>query len=83
MKIPRELNERLKDAGRAVKQPGEPIEVYWSDDADGPWDQDRHGAWGGNFGFMADLRGWLKKHGPDGRTVTIYCRGDYRDVVLA
>jgi hypothetical protein len=73
------LNDELKDAVAAVRQHGEPIEVYWHEN-DEPWDQDLHGNWGGDLAGMKDLRRWLKKREPDNRTITIYCRGDSCDV---
>jgi len=82
MKIPDSLNEDLKDAVAAVRKFGEPIEVFWQSETDEPWDQDRHGNWQGDLASMKDLRRWIEKHGLDGRTVTIYCRGDDCEVVL-
>ncbi len=76
-----ELNERIKIAAREVRQRGEPVEVYWAD-TDEPYDEKIHGSWGGDLAFLNDLRAWIKTNGADGRTVTIYCRGDHREVKL-
>jgi hypothetical protein len=82
------LNDRLKDAVAYVRKPGEPCEVFWHyvqndcSDFGEPWDQDRHGAWMGELVGMRDLRAWLKGRAPDGRAITIYCRGDDAEVLF-
>lgn len=75
------LNDELKDAIASVRKQGEPIEVFWHEtDQTGftgePWDQDLHGNWQGDLVDMKTLRKWLKGRSPDGREITIYCRGD-------
>lgn len=78
------LNQRLKDAVNQIRKPGCLIQVYWRCDAQGgvdePWNQ--QGEWGGDLECVSELRRWIRKNGADGRTVTIYCMGDYIDVTL-
>ena len=80
--IPNKINEAFKAAVAAIRQFGEPIEVWWQRGVDEPWDQDRHGAWSGDLADMKSLRAWVANHGCDGRTVVIYCRGESREVRL-
>lgn len=80
MKLSDKLNLEIKAAVAAVRQPRASVEVFWCDA--GPHDERLHGPWGGDLAGIADLRKWLAQHGCDGRQVTIYCDGDYRDVVL-
>jgi hypothetical protein len=76
MKINEEMNEKLKDAIASVRQCGEPIEIYWDRESNSPFDEKLHGQWGGDLADTKYLRKWLAQHPPDGREITIYCRGD-------
>lgn len=76
-------HEDIKEAVADVRQFGEPIEIYWDGETDSPHDEALLGhGWMTDFGTLAELRKWIKKNPDDHRLVTIYCRGDFREVRL-
>ena len=72
------MKESLRDAVAAVRQFGEPVEIYWHRDE--PYDETLHGSWSGNLESLKTLRKWLAKHEPDGRRICVYCRGDFKAI---
>ena len=73
------VKDRFTIAASSIRKFGEVVEVYWHNQE--PFDEKLHGSWTGDLAGMTDLRKWLKKNKPDGRTITLYCDGDYRDVI--
>jgi hypothetical protein len=68
----------ITEAAAAIRQHGEPVEVYWSTEGK----PHSSGSWSGELVGIDDLRRWMRSNIYGKQDICLYCAGEFIEVTI-